>query len=96
MTRYIDWDEQRKARYDDARERLQAALAECIKIQHEDDDEIDTVADAPYLQGWVAAAEWTNITLEQTDRGGRSTVYPQGQMFSVGIGLGDFIRRDAR
>lgn len=49
--------------------------------------------DPPFVQGWVACAEWTNIWMERENKGGREIVTPQGQMLSLTEGLGAFIAR---
>lgn len=44
-----------------------------------------------YVNGWIVAAEWTSVELEQGNRGGIETVCPAGQMLSVSRGLGAYI-----
>jgi len=84
MGRYIDWEQERKDRYDAARNDLEEALKKCATIAYEDTYGPE---DAPFIQGWVAIAEFTNIALEQSDAGARVTVSPQGQTLSTGMGL---------
>lgn len=80
---YADWDQERRDRYDAERERIQSALSALLSICYEDEH----AGDPPYLQGWVAVTEWTNVELEQNNQGGRHTFTPHGQMFSIGAGL---------
>lgn len=85
---YMSWDDDRRARFDEARARVASAIAELCSIQEED----EYPNDPPYVQGWIAAAEWTNVDLERSNRGGRHIFSPQGQMLSVGEGLADWAR----
>ncbi len=80
---YSDWDDDRKARYDAARDRVAAGIADCVNILRED----GFADDPPYVQGWVVAAEWTNVEAERDNWGGRETITPHGQMLSTGLGL---------
>lgn len=84
MSRYIEWDEDRKARYDTARAKVDEAVREILQAAYEEDFDAN---DPPYPQGWVLITEFTNIELEQTDAGGRYIAAPQGQTFSLGHGL---------
>lgn len=83
---YTEWDDERRARYDAARERVATAINDCVQIMREDEH----AADPPFIQGWIAAAEWTNIAAERENWGGRDIVAPHGQMLSVGQGLSVF------
>jgi hypothetical protein len=86
---YLSWDDERRGRYDEARERAAKALADLARISNED----EYPDDPPYIQGWVAAAEWTNVDLERRNQGGRYIFSPFGQMLSVGAGLADWMRQ---
>lgn len=86
---YMTWDDKRRARYDEARERAAAALADLARISSED----DYPDDPPYIQGWIAAVEWTNVEFERSNTGGRYIFSPFGQMLSVGAGLADWARQ---
>lgn len=44
--------------------------------------------DPPYVQGFIVAAEWTNVDLERTNQGGISVASPRGQALSMSRGLG--------
>ncbi|QKS17303.1 hypothetical protein HUN59_14770 [Curtobacterium sp. Csp2] len=85
---YMSWDDERRARFDEARERAAKAIADMCRI-HTEDDHTD---DPPYVQGWVAVAEWTNVEFERNNAGGRYIFSPYGQMLSVGAGLADWAR----
>lgn len=50
---YMTWDDERRARYDQARERVAAAIADLARIHYED----EYPSDPPYVQGWIAVAE---------------------------------------
>lgn len=47
--------------------------------------------DEPFVQGWAAAVEWTNVELERDDAGGRYKITPIGQMLSTTEGLGAYL-----
>lgn len=51
----------------------------------------NTDQDGLYVQGWIIAAEWTSVELEQTNRAGVITFCPEGQMITVSRGLGRYI-----
>ncbi|MDT0211230.1 hypothetical protein [Curtobacterium sp. BRD11] len=85
---YMTWDDERRARYDEARERAATALADLARIHTED----EFPDDPPYIQGWIAAVEWTNVEYERSNAGGRYIFSPFGQMLSVGAGLADWAR----
>jgi hypothetical protein len=86
---YMTWDDERRARFDEARERAATAIADLARIQAED----DFPNDPPYVQGWIAIAEWTNVEFERSNSGGRHIFTPFGQMLSVGGGLADWARQ---
>lgn len=81
---YLAWAEERRARFDAARDRIAAAVSDCIQILREDEHPDDP----PFVQGWMVAAEWTNVAAERENWGGRDTIEPHGQMLSIGTGLG--------
>ena len=80
---YTDWDDEKRARYDAARDRLSAAINEMAAITAEQ----QFPDDIPFVQGWVVAIEFTNVELERDNAGGRYLFSPNGQMLSVSAGL---------
>lgn len=82
-TRYNDFDDERRERLEEARDRIDAAIKDYISIVRED----DFADDPPFVQGWLVSAEWTNVEAERDNWGGRDVIAPHGQMLSVGHGL---------
>lgn len=66
-------------------------VAEFLDVIRTDEDEYVTAGDPPYLQAWVIGCEWTNMRLEQEDKGGRDVIAPEGQTLSNGAGLAAYI-----
>lgn len=73
------------------KQKLGALISEYLDTIRTDEDEYVTTDDRPFIQAWVIGCEWTNIRLEQEDKGGRDAIAPEGQTISNSLGLAAFI-----
>lgn len=84
---YTDLPDEIRAQLEQARTAVDVAVRDYVRILRS----ADFPDDPPYIQGWVVGCEWTNVTLERGNAGGRDVIAPEGQMLAVGSGLGQYI-----
>lgn len=77
------------AAIEEARDELDKAIKNFVSVMRDP----AFPGDAPYVQAWAVALEWTNIWSEQTLSIGPEIIAPNTQLISTTAGLGKLLTR---
>lgn len=85
---YADLTDAQQAALEAERVKIERHVRRYVELLREDDHPNDL----PIIQEWVVGVEWTNVELEQSNRGGRDVIMRDGGTISAALGLGVYIR----
>jgi len=88
MTDWNELSDDTKAALEVERTAIERHIRRYIEVLRADEHP----GDLPIVQEWVVGCEWTNIELEQSNKGGRDVIMRDGATLSAGLGLGAYIQ----